>query len=101
MSETRQPLTQENAIISIMEMLDATTPTDAVRAVADLVNNRDTLAAAGISAAKMPSLIVTADGSIVIGAGMTTGRLMGLVTALQSMPLSGAPNVSRETMTGG
>ena len=101
MSETRQPLTQENAIISIMEMLDTTTPTDAVRAVADLVNNRDTLAAAGISAAKMPSLIVTADGSIVIGAGMTTGRLMALVAALQNMPLSGAPNVSRETMTGG
>lgn len=83
--ETRQPLSVDAILSQCMEKLGVSTPTDMLRAVFDIT---DKLAA--LEAAPLPLLTVSAAGQISIRPDLSVRGLVGIIEALERLPLAGA-----------
>ena len=85
MTDTRQPRTREQVLDDLMAQLEVDTPTDLLRAVADLRNDLYTL-----ENQPDPLLAVDHDGRIRVRKDVTLRGLVSIIDALQNMRVAGS-----------
>lgn len=81
--ETRQPMSIDDILAQCMEKLSVDTPTDMLRQVFYIT---DRLAA--LEAVPTPLLTVTADGQIMLRPDLSVRGLVGIIEALERLPLA-------------